>query len=69
MHGGADTADALDEQPRIARISAFEDVLQATIHLAGGPCLGNLASINFDIYSQVTLDPGDRINGDSLSHV
>jgi hypothetical protein len=69
MDGGADPADTLHEKPCIARVTAFQDGLQATVHLTGRPCLGNLPFIHFDIYPEVTLDPGYRINGDSLSHV
>ena len=66
---GADTADTLHEEPGIFGITPFKDIFQAAIHLAGRPCFSDFSSIYLDIYSQVTLNAGYRINGNSFTHM
>jgi len=50
VDGGADTADSLDEKPRITGVTTLQDRFQAAEHLAGRPGLGDFSAINFNVY-------------------
>jgi hypothetical protein len=65
VHGRADAADALGVDPRVARVTPLEDLLDATPHLARGPGVGDLATVHLAVDAEVALDAGDRINRDS----
>src|SRR3954447_1946600 len=68
VDGGADAADALGEQPRLARVTPLQDDLDAAPHLAGGPGVADLASVHLDVDAQMSFDAGDGIDYDALSH-
>ena len=63
MHGRADTAEALREQPGLARIATEKDVLDPAPHGAGRPGLLDLAAVDLGVDSEVAFDTGDGING------
>ncbi len=65
MYGGANAADALGEQPSIARIAALEDDLDAAPHLPGGPGIRHFAVFHLAIDAQMALNAGDGIDGDT----
>ena len=68
VDGGADAADPLREQPRLARVAPLQDDLDAAPHLAGGPGVSDLPSIHLDVDAQMSFDAGDGIDYDALSH-
>ncbi len=65
VHGGADAADALGENPGVARVAVLEDDLDAAPHLPRRPGIGNLAVVHLAVDAQVAFDAGDGIDGDS----
>jgi hypothetical protein len=68
MHCSAYAADALNDSPRIARVAAEDDLLDAAPHLSGRPGLDHVAILDFDIDTKVTFNAGNWINGDSGAH-
>ncbi len=65
MHRGADAADALGEDPGVARVASAENQLNAAKHRAGAPGVGDDAILHLDLDAQVALDTGHGINGDA----
>ena len=68
VHRRTDATDTLGDGPGIARISADEDVFNATPHLARSPGFGDLAAVYFDVDTQVAFDSGDWIDRYSFGH-
>ncbi len=62
VHGGADTADPLCEQPGVPRVPAFDDRLDAAPHRRGRVRLGDPAGVYLHLDAQMTLDPGHRVD-------
>jgi hypothetical protein len=53
----------------IAGIAALEDHFDAAEHLSAAPGVFDLPAFHLDLDAQMTLDPGDRIDDNSLSHI
>ncbi|MNH79138.1 hypothetical protein D3C73_314560 [compost metagenome] len=68
MNGGADPADALHYHPSIARVVALDDLLHPAPHGAGRPGFGDDAAFDFAVNTQVPLNAGDGVYGDTLAH-
>ena len=70
VHAGAHAADALDERPRVARVAALEDDLEAAPHRAGGHRVADhVVLVDVDLDAQVALDARDRVDDDALAAV
>ncbi len=66
----AHAADALDERPRVARVAALEDHLEAAPHRAGGDRVADdVVLVDVDLDPQVPLDAGDGVDDDALAAV
>ena len=65
----SDPAGALHKMLRVPGIPALENQLDATEHLAGAPGIGNLATLNLDFNTKMTLNSGNRIDCYSLTHM
>ena len=65
----SDPAGALHKMMRIPGIPSLEDQLDAAEHLAGAPGIGNLATLNLDFNTKMTLNSGNRIDCYSLTHM
>ena len=65
MGPGADATDALGEGPRVARIAALENHLDAAPHRAGGDGVADdVVGVDIDLDAQVSLDARDGIDDD-----
>jgi hypothetical protein len=64
----SDPAGTLHEMVGIARIATLENQLDPSEHLSGTPGIDDLAIGNFHLDAKVALNPGNRINYDSLRH-
>jgi hypothetical protein len=63
-------ADALRESPRIARIAALQNDLDAAHHGAGARRLGDDRAVELRLDPQMSFDPRDGIDHDGLcAHV
>src|SRR5919109_1157584 len=69
VHGGAHPADALREDPRLARIAAAQDRLDAAPHRARRPGVLHLPPVDLEVDAQVPFDAGDGVDGDARAHV
>ncbi len=70
VHARADAADALGERPRVARVAALEDHLQAAPHRARGDGVGDLAlRVDVALDAQVPFDAADGIDDNALAAV
>ena len=70
VHARAHAADALDERPRVARVAALEDHLEAAPHRAGGHRVADhVVLVDIDLDAQMALDARDRIDDDALAAV
>ena len=63
VHGRADAADALGEDPGVARVAALQHHLKASEGGARAPGVGDLAVLDLHFDAQVAFDAGDRVNG------
>ena len=68
VHGGADAAEALREQPCFARIAPVQNLLDAAPHRAGRPCVADRVVVHFDVDAEMAFDSGDGIDRDSFCH-
>ena len=68
VDGGADAADALGEQPGLARVAPLQDELDAAPHLARGPGVAHGATFHLDVDAEMAFDAGDGIDHDTLRH-
>ena len=68
VHRGAHSAETLGEEPGIARVAAFENVLDTAPHGARSPCIANRIVVDFDIDAKVAFNSRNRINRDSVCH-
>jgi hypothetical protein len=68
MHRGAHAAEALGEEPGIAWIAAFENVLDTAPHGARSPCVADRIVVDFDIDAKVAFNSRDGVNRDSVCH-
>ena len=64
VNARARAADALGEEPGIARIAALEDELHPAEHRSRAPRLAHDAIGDLDLDPQVPTDPGDRVDRD-----
>jgi len=62
----SDPAGPLNKMMGVLGVAAEQNQLDTPEHLSGAPGVGDLAARNFYFNPKVTLDPGDRINGDSF---
>ena len=67
VHRRADAAEALGEEPRVARVAPLQDVLDPAEHLARRPGVLHAAAVHLDVDAEVAFDAGDRVDGDSLA--
>lgn len=68
VNGGTYPADALHYHPGIAWVAALDDLLHPAPHGAGRPGLGDDAAFDLAVDTQVPLDTGDGVYGDTLAH-
>ena len=59
----AHAADTLGDERGVVGAAALEGMLQATVQVARGPRLGDLAVLDFHLDGQMALDTGNGING------
>ncbi len=69
VNGRAHAAEALGEEPRVARVAAEQDRLDPAEHLARGPGLLDLASVDLAVDAEMPLDARDRVDHDSFRHL
>ncbi len=65
---GTDPTDALHYHPGIARVVALDDLFHPAPHGAGWPGFGHFSAFDFTVNTQVPLDAGDGVYGDTLAH-
>ena len=63
MRDGADTADALDDLRRVARVAVFQDAFETTEHAACDMGVDDMAVSHFNLNLEMAFDAGDRIDG------
>jgi len=65
----SDAAGAGHKVMRIARITALENKLDTSEHLARAPCIDNFTAGYFDFDPEVALNPGNWINNYTFTHI
>ena len=66
VNAGADAADAFDERPGVAGVTALQNDLEAAPHGAGAHGIDDLAVlINLGLNAKMAFDTGDRIDHDA----
>jgi hypothetical protein len=68
MHGGADSAEPLGEEPCLARIAAEQDLFDSSEHGGRSPGLVDPASIDLDVDPEMPFDSSDGVDRDSVRH-
>ena len=68
MHRGTNAANALGDRPGVACVMPQKYLFDSAPHLAGSPCLVNLAAVHLAINTQMAFNASDRINRYSCSH-
>ena len=70
MRARADAADALGEGPGVARIAPAQDHFDSAPHGAGRHRVtDDVVFVDVHLDAQMPLDPGDRIDDDTLAGV
>ena len=68
VHRGAHAAEALGEQPGVARIAAAQNVFDAAPHGAGSPGIADRIVVHFHVDAEVAFNSGNGIDRDSFCH-
>jgi len=69
MNSRSDPAYSLGKNPGIPGIAALKDNFHAAPHLPGRPGIDHFAVVDLTLDSQMTFNPGNGIDDDSLSHL